>query len=299
MFPITFTSPTKTIDGMITSTTSLLNTSTQSCSTFADNNQEISIQCLPEPPGCKNIDISHVDFSQFANIKVSCVISEVSKNNQNFKNISSTSASSLINGMNITDQVKQDTVIHLCDNIVNSVVDSFVQNCSLTAVNNQKINVIGRAGNINITYIDFKQYIDAATKCSMKSTAVIDAKKQLYQVLGVQMPPDNDDTDGGNNDSNNSTLQFLKNYGFFIVIGIVLLSGLFFTKFKLMTNPIFLPGIVTTISLYLIWQYYNNQDWPYVADDDDTNKKIFIGSLSGLGIAVLLCIIFVIFNKKK
>ena len=298
------TEVTNTINAMINNTTSILNSTTQQCSTVANNIQGIYIVCPPAPYQCGDINIHDVDFSQVSQINATCVSNKASDPNIDFKSISSKTADTLSKGLSL-GSVAQNTVTTLCENLVNTIVQTYTQSCTVDSLDDQSIKIYGRAGNINITLVKNDQYIKSFNKCTMTSKSVIDAKKQLYQALNIPMPQENTDGDGsgdgsGSNSGNGTAImQFIQNYGFFIFMGIVILSGLVFTKMTILQSPFFIPGIAIITAIYLMVQYFTLQDWPYDTTDDNINKKIFLGACVSLGIGVFLFLIILFFHKRN
>lgn len=305
------------VNNYLASITSVLNTATQSCSTFMNNNQSLNILCDKDHQCHGDISITNLDWTQMAHLDAKCTATQTSDSgfNTSMTDVVQQGAESIAKSLNITDDSSKKQLLTLCTTVQQQFSNAFMQNCSNQAINNQSINVINTDGNIFVDVVNMKQTIEAMTDCAMKSVTVSKSIQDLTRFI-TDHGGKNDDSGGGNDDGGGNggntgdggdssdtekkLVAFLKQYGFFVAWSLLIILVIVFTKFQSLTNVSFYFLILFGYSLYLSVIYLKPDEfWPYSKYDANTNKSIFIASVVICSVSAILGLLMFFVKRRK
>jgi hypothetical protein len=226
----------KNVKQYFNSVMNVMNFSLQNCATFAGNDMSIKIVDVKG-----NVDINHLDWSQWASINTQCVQQQSFTDiGQKLLVIAQNSAKTIVGTMNKYDvDVSGSDVEDVMVNISNTVTNTLQQTCVLNIQNQQQIIIAEVDKDVTIEYLKWTQVIDGVLSCIQQSGDVKNTLDQLWRTLGIDNP-----------DNGNSTLviNLLKNFAAYVAILFVLVLVLLSTQHS---NPVVYTVLMLVLLLYV------------------------------------------------
>ena len=253
---------TNILNNYITSLIQSLVQNTQNCSSSIGNTQDITIVDIKG-----DIDINHIDWSQFVSINSECVqasMIDTTTTNQISELITQT-ATQIIQALDIKigDKASVDNITNLITQLANQVQNQTTQNCLNSLFQNQYIKIKHGTGNVVITFVKWQQTVNDLIACVQSSNDVTNITQALQQQFQQQASI----TEKG-------ILDFLGDFWFLIIIAIVMIGFLMYKGAQTMTNPNFVIPMTTIFFSYFVLSYFWN-GWPYYKITD-TESKSFV-----------------------
>lgn len=237
------------IDSFISSVINVVTSSSQQCATFGNQIQGIVIKGV-----VGNINISNLDWSQWASVNVKCAQQTAvdNKAEQKITELIQQTAKTISQALDFNPgSADAKNITRLTTQLATSIVNTFKQTCATQFNQKQYIKISDAKGNINLNMFNWQQGIDDVTQCIQNSKAVNSAKNTLSQK-----------TTQTASSIRKNILSFLGNFGFLIIILLIVIVLPFIGGISALTKPHVLFTILFLIFAYLTAAYFW-KGWPY------------------------------------
>ncbi len=238
------------IDRSVSNNLTIMQSATQLCSAKASNLQNLTIVGQ-----VGNIDITNLDFSQFASVDLNCLqVTQASNVASQIAAEAAASSSDLANAVleafpktknTILGQIERNSV-----NLHTLISDSFSQVCVPSAQNEQAIFINNGVGTVTLSYINLQQSASSIGKCAQAGANETEEAKQLWKAIDSA--------------ALNETLEKFRDFNWAILAGmglafVVLLAVL---RVKVLLSPVFYFAVSATVFLFLSVSHVY-KGWPY------------------------------------
>lgn len=237
------------VDSFVRSTIAVHVNATQSCGTFGNQVQNITIV-----GNNGNVNISNLDWSEWMSVNTQCMSSNkvTADTQQKIQELIKSTAKSINQALNFNPgSTDSEDITRLTTQIATEITESFNQKCVNNLTQSQSLVIKGDNKSVNLTMIKWSEGQKDISNCVQASASVITAINALK-----------DKVDASSSSTVKNILSFLGDWGILIVvIAIVVIMGLV-QGFGKILEPKFLVMVGLFVSLYVVAAFFF-KGWPY------------------------------------